>query len=175
MDNKSPNFYFGNLVGAIRQVDDNLTAQAGRAVNISLTMRNWLIGVYIHEYELRGADRANYGDNLLIKLSQELKRHKISNCGRRQLYNYLTFYRSYPQIVRTVSAQARHLLPNTIDRQKVRTLSAQSVPLEKLLGSLSYSHFELLIVFEFLGIKPVEVMGENQTLKTPCLITCRNF
>jgi hypothetical protein len=36
----------------------HLSAQAGRAVNISLTMRNWMIGLYIAEYKLRGADRA---------------------------------------------------------------------------------------------------------------------
>ncbi len=137
---------FGALVGAIRQVNDNLTAQAGRAVNISLTLRNWMIGAYIDEYELRGADRASYGDNLLINLSRELQKHGISNCGRRQLYNYLTFYRLYPQIVRTVPAQSNHLLPQNISSQKVRTASAQLVSSpEKLISSLSYSHFELLI------------------------------
>ncbi|HDL86719.1 MAG TPA: cytoplasmic protein, partial [Candidatus Acetothermia bacterium] len=45
-----------------------MAAQAGRAVNISLTMRNWLIGAYIAEYELRGLDRASYGDGLLAEL-----------------------------------------------------------------------------------------------------------
>jgi hypothetical protein len=49
---------FEHLVGSIRGVDAELAAQAGRAVNISLTLRNWLIGWYIEEYELRGADRA---------------------------------------------------------------------------------------------------------------------
>ena len=51
---------FGTLVEAIRQVHENLAAQAGKAVNISLTLRNWMIGFYIAEYELRGADRASY-------------------------------------------------------------------------------------------------------------------
>jgi hypothetical protein len=27
-----------------------------------LTLRNWLIGYYIAEYELQGSDRADYGD-----------------------------------------------------------------------------------------------------------------
>lgn len=48
---------FEKLVDAIRQVHDELAAQAGRAVNISLTLRNWLIGLYIREYEQNGADR----------------------------------------------------------------------------------------------------------------------
>ena len=146
MDDTSSDLDFRALVGAIRQVNGNLTAQAGRAVNISLTLRNWMIGSYIEEYELNGADRANYGDKLLVNLSRELKKHGISNCGRRQLYNYLTFYRLYPQIVRAVPAQSGHLLPQNISSQKVQTASAQFIlSPEKLISSLSYSHFELLI------------------------------
>jgi len=136
---------FEKLVGVIRQVHEEMAAQAGRAVNLSLTLRNWLIGAYIAEYELSGADRASYGENLLSELSRELRKHEISNSGRRQLYNYLSFYRIYPQIVRTVPAQTRHLLPRTIASEKVRTVSTQlSIAPEKLLGSLSYSHFEQL-------------------------------
>lgn len=52
---------FEKLVGFIRQVHDELAAQAGRAVNLSLTLRNWLIGCYIAEYEQNGTDRAEYG------------------------------------------------------------------------------------------------------------------
>jgi len=140
---------FGHLVSAIKEVHESLAAQAGRAVNISLTLRNWLIGAYIAEYELRGSDRANYGDRLLSELSQELRRHKVSNTGRRQLYNYLAFYRTYPQIVRTMPTQSRHLLPDIVVPQKLRTTSAQfAIPPEKLLNRLSYSHFELLVAID---------------------------
>ena len=98
---------FDSLVQSIRQVHNQLAAQAGRAVNISLTMRNWLIGLYIAEYELRGADRARYGEKLLSLLSKELRKHHISSTWRRQLYNYLSFYRVFPEIVRTVHAQSK--------------------------------------------------------------------
>jgi predicted nuclease of restriction endonuclease-like (RecB) superfamily len=139
------NMTFDFLVASIKQVDEHMAAQAGKAVNISLTLRNWLIGLYIAEYELRGADRATYGENLFSELSKELRRQKVSNTGRRQLYGYLDFYRAYPQIVRTVPAQSRHLIPNTVSRVKVRTPSAQLTFMpEKLLNTLSYSHFELL-------------------------------
>ncbi len=136
---------FQRLVSAISEIDHQLAVQAGRAVNISLTLRNWLIGLYIAEYELNGSDRARYGENLLNALSEVLRKKNVSNTGRRQLYNYLTFYRAYPQIVRTVPAQSRHLLPATT-HQKVRTASAQlTIPPEKLIGTLSYSHLELLV------------------------------
>lgn len=74
-------------------------------------MRNWLIGVYIAEYELCGADRATYWESLLTELAKHLTDHAISNCNRRQLYRYLRFYRLYPEIVGTLSAQLKALLP----------------------------------------------------------------
>ncbi len=140
-------FDFEALVSAIQQADEHLAVQASKAVNISLTIRNWLIGLYIAEFELRGLDRATYGDNLLGELSKELRLHNISSTGRRQIYNYLSFYRLYPQIVRTVPAQCRQLIPDEVKvREKVRTASAQLVSdPEKLLNTLSYSHFELLV------------------------------
>jgi hypothetical protein len=100
---------FEQLVAAIGQVHAELAAQALRAVNTSLTLRNWLIGCYIAEYELKGSDRAAYGDKVLSALAGRL--HDVSNCNRRQLYVYLRFYRTYPQIVQTLSAQLRQLLP----------------------------------------------------------------
>jgi hypothetical protein len=97
---------FEKLVDSITEIDGQLCRQAGRAVNISLTLRNWLIGYHISEFELHGKDRAAYGERLLAELSRTLRKHKISNTGKRQLYNYSSFYKTYPQIVRTLSAQS---------------------------------------------------------------------
>ena len=44
---KAAGLTFDRLVLSIRGVDSELAAQAGRAVNISLTLRNWLVGCYI--------------------------------------------------------------------------------------------------------------------------------
>lgn len=107
-ENKQMNFQ--SLVSAISEIDHQLIVQAGKAVNISLTLRNWLIGLYA-EYELHGSDRARYGENLLTELVAHLTSLKVSNCNKRQLYRYLRFYRLYPQIVRTLSPQFRALLP----------------------------------------------------------------
>jgi hypothetical protein len=52
MDSIKHEWNFGKLVGVIRHMHEELAAQAGRAVNLSLTIRNWLIGAYIAEYEL---------------------------------------------------------------------------------------------------------------------------
>ena len=147
-------FDFAALVAAIRQVDGNLAAQAGRAVNISLTLRNWLIGAYIAEYKLCGADRATYGESLLIELAEHLTDHKISNCNRRQLYRYLRFYRLYPKIVGTLSAQLRELLPASLPSSQAESHVVENVGTvppqlqispDQLIHRLSYSHLELIV------------------------------
>ncbi len=137
---------FDGLVSAISGVHSTLNAQAGRAVNISLTLRNWFIGCYIAEYQLNGADRAIYGESLLHELSKKLTH--ISNCNHRQLYRYKSFYRTYPQILGTVSPKLQLLIPDRLktESQKVRTASAQfKISPEKLLKNLSFSKFEQLI------------------------------
>ena len=49
---------FSALVGSIKKVHERCAAQAGRAVNLAVTMRNWATGLYIREYEQHGRDRA---------------------------------------------------------------------------------------------------------------------
>lgn len=146
---------FSHLVSAIRTVHETLATQANKAVNISLTLRNWLIGAYIAEYELHGADRAAYGDKLFAELADRLTQLEVSNCNRRQLYRYLRFYRVYPDIVGTLPPQLRKKLPYTLPSHpsvrsgKVGTPSPQlGVAPEKLIQNLSYSHIELLVDLE---------------------------
>jgi len=82
MKNKIPKkseMNFNELVKVIQQINSEFSSQASRAVNVSLTMRNWFIGGYIHEYEMHGSDRADYGEKLLGNLAQNLKH--ISNCN----------------------------------------------------------------------------------------------
>jgi len=140
-------FTFEALVSSIQLVHDQLAAQVSRAVNVSLTLRNWMIGRYIAEFELLGADRANYGDRLFSILAKRLTGLRISNCNRRQLYRYLRFYQLYPGIVGTLSPQMRKLLPPEPEiTKKVGTLPPQfQVASEKLVQQISYSHLELIV------------------------------
>ena len=112
-------------------------------VNVTLTLRNWTIGAYIHHYELNGADRAKYGDGLLDALADQLTEMRISNSNRRQLYRYLRFWRLYPGIVGTLSPQFPAL---PVPVRKVGTLSPLlGVKVEQLINRLSYSHIELIV------------------------------
>ena len=63
---------FEGLVAAIQQTHATLAEQAVKAVNLSLTLRNWCIGYYIAEFEQNGTDRANYGTRLLESISARL-------------------------------------------------------------------------------------------------------
>ena len=110
MTDKPASFDFGALIAAIRQVDENLAYQAGRAVNISLTLRNWVIGCHIREYEQNGADRAEYGRNLFQKLSQELKKIASIEYHPRELRRCREFYTAYPQIRGTLSPKFDNII-----------------------------------------------------------------
>ncbi|MDT8390158.1 MAG: hypothetical protein RRC34_06585 [Lentisphaeria bacterium] len=64
---------FAGLVSAIREVHAQCAAHVRRTVNTTLTVRNWVIGAYIREYEQNGADRAAYGVRLLETLAENCK------------------------------------------------------------------------------------------------------
>jgi len=152
--NKAENkflFTFEQLVASVRQVHETLISHASKAVNISLTIRNWLIGCYIAEYELHGTDRAKYGDALLSNLASKLTTFGVSACARRQLYQYLRFYRTYPGIVRSATAQFQQLVPESLatDQEKARSTTALSgLDTVKIEQRLSYTHIEQLTAID---------------------------
>ncbi|WP_202978159.1 PDDEXK nuclease domain-containing protein [Mariprofundus erugo] len=134
---------FTQLIESIRGADRELHMQAGKAINLSLTLRNWLIGHYIAEYELHGKDRAKYGERLFGELAIALR--GLSNCNRRQLYRYHRFYHFYPQIVGAASPLFKNM-PILSGDSIVPTVSPQSSGNPASLATrLSYSHFDLLV------------------------------
>lgn len=134
---------FAQLINSIQTAHRELAAQAGRAINISLTLRNWLIGCYIDEYELHGKDRAVYGERLFSELAKALA--NVSNCNRRQLYRYHRFYSFYPEIVGTLPPQFKQL-PLLAEKAIVLTASPQSAQMSGNMATrLSYSHFDQLV------------------------------
>lgn len=53
---------FDILIQSIERTHNHFQHQAAKAVNVSLTVRNWLIGFYIVEFEQNGTERAAYGE-----------------------------------------------------------------------------------------------------------------
>lgn len=103
---KDASLNFSLLVGSIQQVHEQSAAFVNRTVNITLTLRNWVIGAYIREYEQRGADRAKYGAGLVDKLSEALRGRGLSDLAPRTLRQCRQFYVVYPLIWQTVSAKS---------------------------------------------------------------------
>ena len=131
------------LLSQISQLDGQLTAQAAKSIDRLLTIRNWLIGGYLFEYEQNGSDRANYGSKLELTIAESLNRKGLSE---RNLKLFKQFYVVYPQIMQTVSAQFK--LPEKI----VQTTSALSLltiisddNISKLIDNLSFSHLTELM------------------------------
>jgi len=150
---------FENLVLSIRGVDHDLAAQAGRAVNISLTLRNWLIGWHIEEYERRGMDRAQYGEKLMGRLADELTQQGVSRCDRRELYRYRMFYLTYPMIVESLPPQFKSIVAGTGKSARSGRKSADltiresatpqfGIAAKEMITKLSFTHFAELLAIE---------------------------
>lgn len=86
---------FEELSSAILQTHKFSQASAIKAINQMVTLRNWLIGCYIVEYEQKGSDRAKYGDRLLKRLEERVKTRGLNLT----LFKHSRrFYLLYPQI-----------------------------------------------------------------------------
>ncbi|MBI5364232.1 MAG: hypothetical protein HZA53_13720 [Planctomycetes bacterium] len=70
-------------------------AASARAVNSILTLTCWRVGRRIVEFELSGASRAEYGDELLKKLADDLTKQMGRGFGWRSLYDMRRFYATY--------------------------------------------------------------------------------
>lgn len=168
MSSKAPGF--DDLVAAIERAHTALADQAAKAVNISLTLRNWMIGHYIQEYEQSGADRASYGERLLDTLAQRLQQGGLKRVEARELRRFRQFYLAYPQIRETLSPESGNkLLPPEIwqtlsaklPAADIREAASPESPIagtasppsvansgRLLLERLSFSHFAELLQFD---------------------------
>jgi predicted nuclease of restriction endonuclease-like (RecB) superfamily len=93
------------LVSIIGETQHYFKLQASRQVDTALTLRNWLFGFYIAEYELNGADRAEYGQKLFKEIAKRLEKQGFRQIRERHLYLCKDFYMAYQNILRTVSAK----------------------------------------------------------------------
>jgi len=161
---------FKVLIEQIQSVQSVLQTTVVHTINVALTLRNWLIGHYIVEFEQNGEDRAQYGEKLLFNLE---KRLQTKGMTERRFREYRRFYLVYPQI----GTEIRNFLPqDTIQRLLIAELEdsirhmlcAESeiqirhmpyaelqntnnednkwkIPARFLLSKLSYSHLKIIM------------------------------
>ena len=145
---------FDELSASVLNTHQMAQAGAIRAVNQMATLRNWLIGCYIVEYEQNGSDRAKYGERLLKRLEERVNTKGLNLTLFKVSRN---FYLYYPQIAELFSvsihpmqsdesiyekgATASHQFNNVGLTQKGATASHQFVtPANEIIAKLSFSH-----------------------------------
>ncbi|SIN91661.1 PDDEXK nuclease domain-containing protein [Chitinophaga niabensis] len=135
---------FEALTNKINSTSGIFLNKVRKQVNSAYTMRNWLIGHYIVEYEQHGEDRAVYGDKLLERLAGSLKKNGLVGMSGTNLKLFRQLYILYPQIGQTLSGEFKQ-----VDFQIVADGLAtvkyaherNSCSPEELLAKLSFSHF----------------------------------
>ena len=84
------------------------TAQkvAYSAVDLTFVHRNWLLGKRIADEELNGESRAEYGAEVIKKLSKDLNAQYGRGYTKTNLYNFYSFYKMYPEIFHSESGKS---------------------------------------------------------------------
>lgn len=143
---------FNQLIDIINETHSTLQQKATSAINQSLTIRNWLIGFYIVEFEQNGEDRAKYGDRLLEKIAENTKHNK--GLSSRNLNLFRQFYIIYPQIMQTVSAQLQ-----MSDFKKLRAVFTQSAFSVLQIGKTLSIQSKMNSDKELIGVNPRELIN----------------
>jgi hypothetical protein len=155
---------FESLVDSIVQIHHQAQDFATKAVNVGLTLRNWLIGHRIVEFEQNGKDRAAYGERLLPELAKRLASAGLKRVDMRELRRFRLLYTTYPQIRETVTPELlaragalalQPLLQFTQQKNRetlspdsqILELPAQPTPLAShdLIHRISFSHLSELL------------------------------
>jgi predicted nuclease of restriction endonuclease-like (RecB) superfamily len=92
---------FNKLISQLNQTHVSFQQNALQSVNLNLTVRNWLIGFYIVEFEQSGKDRARYGEKLIEEIASALD---VKGLGARNLKLFRQFYLVYPQVGSAISS-----------------------------------------------------------------------
>ncbi len=147
---------FDELAQSVLQTHQTAQSGAIRAVNQMATLRNWLIGCYIVEYEQRGSDRAKYGERLLKRLEERVNTKGLNEtlflAARR-------FYSFYPQIGELFELRIRPtvsdklIVPSSISAtlspksEKSATVSPKfTTSASALVSKLSFSHIREIML-----------------------------
>ena len=82
---------------------------AYRSVNVAMIARNWLLGRRIVEEELVGGNSENYGNKVIVRMSEELTRTFGKGFTTSNLYMFSRFYRMFPEMFHTLCGKSRVL------------------------------------------------------------------
>ena len=143
---------FNDLASIVQTTHDAAQSSAVKAINRMQTMRNWLIGYYIVEFEQNGKDRAEYGTQLLKKLEERVDRKGLTTT----LFKWARkFYRLYPQMMENlpipICATVMHQLPpieNKEDKIGASMMHQFVTPGKTIISHLSFTHLREIMTLD---------------------------
>ena len=143
---------FESLVTTIVQIHHRAQDFATKAVNIGLTLRNWLIGHRIVEFEQNGKDRATYGERLLPELAQRLVKAGLKRVDARELRRFRLLYKVYPQIRESVTPELlaqSGIAPLMMFLQSDSSIRESATPESQIVESLTPHSPSLILRLSF--------------------------
>ena len=143
---------FESLVTTIVQINHRAQDFATKAVNIGLTLRNWLIGHRIVEFEQNGKDRATYGERLLPELAQRLVKAGLKRVDVRELRRFRLLYTVYPQIRETLTPELlaqSGIAPLMMFLQSDSSIRESATPESQIVESLTPHSPSLILRLSF--------------------------
>ena len=122
---------------------DQAQVSAYRAVNETLIKRNWLLGMRINMDVIK-AQRAEYGEQIVKSLAKALTNRYGEGFTKTNLYNYIGFYKTWPELFHAVSGKnnvAENIFHAVSGKSEniVQSLIAQS-PIR-----LSWTHYRIIL------------------------------
>ena len=99
-----------NILNDVQNIIEVSQKEAYRTVNMILTQRNWLIGYRIAEEELASEQRAEYGAEVIKRLSRELTTKYGKGFTKTNLYSFYRFYKCFPEIFHTACGKSNMCL-----------------------------------------------------------------
>lgn len=143
---------FNYLASIVQTTHDAAQSSAVKAINRMQTMRNWLIGYYIVEFEQHGKDRAEYGTQLLKKLEERVDRKGLTTT----LFKWARkFYRLYPQMMENlpipICATVMHQLQPIENKEDIigASMTHQFVtPGKTIISHLSFTHLREIMTLD---------------------------
>jgi predicted nuclease of restriction endonuclease-like (RecB) superfamily len=124
---RAPTGYDAVLADVVALIHDGRRASV-RATNAIMTATYWGVGRRIVEEEQHGGARAEYGEELIPRLSVDLQARFGRGYGRANLFQMKAFYLAHREILQTASGQ----LADGAAREKVQTVSRQFLEPEEM-------------------------------------------
>ena len=139
--------HYPALVRDLSELLESARRASARAVNALMTATHWEIGRRIVEYEQRGERRAEYGAELLERLSADLTRRFGRGFSRQNLQYMRQFYLAFPPdaIRQTLSGESDPNIRQTLSSKSETASRISRVETLATAFPLPWSHYILLV------------------------------